>query len=374
MKFHPLSDLFPLMEGREFDELVVDIQSNGLREPIWLHEGQILDGRNRWRACAAAGVQEPAARNYSGTDPLGFVLSLNLHRRHLNESQRAMVAARIATLPAHRPSGSVGIPTVMTQPNAAARLNVSRDSVIQARKVIDQATPEIVALVDRGELAVNMAAKLASASPEFQRAVVQTIESGEASKPLDAIRQVRAEMIRERSIQFPSGKYRVIYADPPWSYSNNMPDNFTEQRDHYPVMALADICALPVRDVVEDDAVLFLWVTSPILEEAFEVVNAWGFNYKASFVWDKMRPVMGHYNSVSHELLLVCTRGACMPDVIKLFDSVVSEPKSEHSRKPEIFYEIIETLYPYGTRVELFSRGATRAGWAAYGNQADAAA
>src|SRR3990170_1228164 len=152
------------------------------------------------------------------------------------------------------------------------------------------------------------------------------------------------------------GKYRVIYADPPWQYGNTMPDYYGVQDNHYTLMSLEEICTLPVKDIVEDDAVLFLWVTSPILEESFEVIKAWGFEYKTSFVWDKIKHVMGHYNSVRHELLLVCTRGSCQPDVHKLFDSVVSIERTEHSVKPEYFREIIDTIYPNGKRIELFGR------------------
>ena len=128
-------------------------------------------------------------------------------------------------------------------------------------------------------------------------------------------------------------------------------------------MPLEDICAEPVKDWAEDNAVLFLWVTSPILEESFQVINAWGFEYKASFIWDKVKHVMGHYNSVRHEFLLICTRGSCQPDVRKLFDSVVSiERTIEHSQKPNEFYEMIESLYLTGRRLEMYARQ-KRPGW-----------
>ena len=93
MEYHEIANIFPLMEGTELTELSADIKKNGLIDPIWLYENKILDGRNRYRACQEVGV-EPRFQSYPGNDPLQQVISLNLHRRHLNESQRAIVAAR----------------------------------------------------------------------------------------------------------------------------------------------------------------------------------------------------------------------------------------------------------------------------------------
>ena len=173
---------------------------------------------------------------------------------------------------------------------------------------------------------------------------------------------------------FPNGKYRVIYADPPWEYGNTMPQfydsspRFGAQENHYLTMSLDDICALPIKDKTEDNAVLFLWATSPILEDAFRVINAWGFEYKTSFIWDKEKHVMGHYNSVRHEFLLLCIRGSCPLDNQKLFDSVYTEERTEHSKKPEYFRNIIDTIYPNGKRIELFARS-KHDNWESWGNE-----
>jgi len=95
MEFHDVANIFPLMQGQEFDDLVSDIRANGLREPIWTYHGKIIDGRNRFRACNAAGIT-PRYQEWDGEGSLiNFVVSLNLHRRHLDTSQRALVAARI---------------------------------------------------------------------------------------------------------------------------------------------------------------------------------------------------------------------------------------------------------------------------------------
>ena len=132
-------------------------------------------------------------------------------------------------------------------------------------------------------------------------------------------------------------------------------------------MNIAELCNMEMPQT-EDNAVLFLWVTSPLLEDSFKVINSWGFRYKTSFVWDKIKHNMGHYNSVRHEFLLVCTKGSCLPEHIQLFDSVQSIEKTEHSIKPEQFRKIIDTLYPSGNRIELFARVKIK-GWDYYGNE-----
>lgn len=170
-------------------------------------------------------------------------------------------------------------------------------------------------------------------------------------------------------IQPPDGKYRIIYADPPWKYNDKGLDEYGHAERHYPTMTIDQLCELPIKHLAEDNAALFLWVTSPLLEDAFQVVRAWGFEYKTSFVWDKVGHNFGHYNSVRHEFLLVCTRGSCTPDNLKLFDSVQSiEKTSIHSAKPEAFREIIDTLYTHGRRIELFSRGNAE-GWEGWSNE-----
>ena len=173
----------------------------------------------------------------------------------------------------------------------------------------------------------------------------------------------------EAIADLPNDTYKVIYADPPWSYGNSQPSYHTDPTNYYNTMPLQDICDIPVKDITQDNAVLFLWVTSPLLRESFDVIDAWGFTYKTSFVWDKVKHNMGHYNSVRHEFLLVCTKGSCTPEFIKLFDSVQTiERNGKHSEKPEQFRTIIDTIYPNGKRIELFARTKVE-GWRAYGNE-----
>jgi N6-adenosine-specific RNA methylase IME4 len=183
-------------------------------------------------------------------------------------------------------------------------------------------------------------------------------------------RESKAVELR-KAVSLPDAKYRVLYADPPWAYNDKADEGSVQAGGaarHYPSMSIAQLCDLPVVDLCEPHAVLFLWTTSPLLFESAAVIKSWGFTYKASFVWDKVKHNMGHYNSVRHEFLLVCTRGSCTPDVVELFDSVQSIERTTHSTKPEEFRTIIETLYPHGKRLELFAR-LEAPGWDSYGNE-----
>jgi N6-adenosine-specific RNA methylase IME4 len=173
----------------------------------------------------------------------------------------------------------------------------------------------------------------------------------------------------------PSSKYRVIYADPPWKYSDDLAvEGYgVGAVGHYPSMSIEEMAALGIRDLADENAALFLWVTVPILPDAFSLLEAWGFAYKTLFVWDKVAHNYGHYNSVRAELLILATQGSCLPDSKELKDSVVSIPRSsEHSEKPEEFRQIIDELYTDGKRIELFARKRV-AGWDAWGNEVAAA-
>jgi hypothetical protein len=166
---HPTSELFPLMDETELAELAKDIQENGQREPIWLLGDEILDGRNRYLACQRLGLQ-PKIRNYTGKDPVSFVISLNLHRRHLNESQRAAVAVKLKklyageakqrqvehghTAPGRGKTLSANLREVNEQPrkasqDAAKKLNVS-PRLVEDASLIEREAPELIPQIEKG--------------------------------------------------------------------------------------------------------------------------------------------------------------------------------------------------------------------------------
>ena len=159
------------------------------------------------------------------------------------------------------------------------------------------------------------------------------------------------------------GTYRILYIDPPWKYHGlNQADEYGHAEAHYDclddnqLMEFKPDSKRLIKDLADDNAVLFVWVTAPLLKRCFPIIEAWGFDYKANFVWDKEKHVMGFYNSVRHEHLLIATKGSCTPDVKKLYDSVQPIKRTEHSRKPHEFYDIIESSTTTGASLNICSQ------------------
>ena len=373
MNYHSVAELFPLIEGEDFERLVADIDTNGQREAIVvLPTGEILDGRNRYRACDRLRLK-PITRVYAGDTPIAYVISLNLHRRHLNESQRAMVASKLANLGEGRPKETASIEAV-SQDRSAELLNVSRSAVQRATKVRSEGTPELVSAVEQGRIAVSQAANIAAMKPDKQREAVKEIEGGKSAASViqKSNREEKLVTIAAENDALPTKRYSVIYADPPWQYEHVE----TESRaieNQYPTMTLDAICALPIAEIAAENCVLFLWATSPKLAETVQVIDRWGFVYRTCAVWDKQQIGMGYYFRQQHELLLVATRGDIpAPAVEARESSVYRETRGPHSAKPEHYAALIECMYPGLQCIELFNRGG-RAGWDTWGNQSHAA-
>jgi N6-adenosine-specific RNA methylase IME4 len=405
MQFHPLAEIFPLMEGQEFDDLVADIKAHGLREPIVTYGNKILDGRNRYRACVAAGI--PCWSNtYKGKDPIAFVISLNLKRRHLNESQRAMAAARLANLPpGRRPRGKPADLRVsglasneqqktdativadvkawpdggISQDHAAKVLNVSPRSIQQAAHVQRNGTEEIKSAVDRGKLTVTAAAQAAKLDVETQRKVATQAEAGDAHAARNVIkkeaRAVRERELGEKQIKEPTGLYGVIVTDCEWQFETWSEKGKDRAADnHYPTtptLELIEQRAAMMRKIAAKDCVLYAWATVPMLLQALQFMVACGFEYKSHQVWIKDQIGTGYWFRNAHELLLVGTKGNIpAPAPGTQFASAIQAPVGEHSAKPELFLEQIEKYFPTLPKIELNRRGLPRQGWSAWGNQA----
>lgn len=184
MQVHPAADIFPMLDAPQLRVLADAIEESGLRESIKTLEGQILDGRNRLAACKLAGVEPRFEEAKDVGDPVRYVVNLNLHRRHLSESQRAMAAARAANMTVGRSETNASIEAI-SQPAAAALLNVSRSGAQRAIKVLDRGAPGLPEMVDRAQVPVSVAAKLAALPMAAQVAAVAAGPEAvkEAAKP-----------------------------------------------------------------------------------------------------------------------------------------------------------------------------------------------
>lgn len=402
--FHPLANLFPLIEGAEFDTLVSDIAMHGQQEEIILLDDQILDGRNRYRACLKAGVEprfldftgDSAPRMFAGKDPLQWVLSKNLHRRHLSESQRAMVGARLANMKQGRPAlyktNSADKPadlpdlSPVKQADAAEMLNVSERSVRTARQVIESGAPELVEAVDKGAVSVSAAADLASLPVEKQKDAIRNADptalyaviKEERAKKQAEKKEKRAEREAElgrRQLAAPDRIYGLILADPEWKFKAWSEETGQDRAaaNHYPVTetsALLRDRARMIRAIAAPDSAILVWATAPMLKDGIAFLEACGFIYKTHFVWGKDRVSTGYWNRNKHELLLLGTRGDIpCPAMGDQRDSLQLAPVGAHSEKPPFAHEIAEAYFPNLPKIELNARSA-RPGWDVWGLEA----
>jgi hypothetical protein len=226
--FHPYAEIFPLFREVEFAELIADVRQFGVREKIKLLDGQILDGRNRYRACLAVGLLnedddpvdhpnffERFAHEIDG-EPLAYVISRNLKRRHLNDDQRRVIAAKLVNMGRGRPSENPAFCGIKVA-DAAHMMNTDKAGTERARTVLARATPEICTAVEYGKLSVAAAGQASKLDPEKQRRIAEQAEAGKISVVKTVIKQeARAERERqlgERQLAEPEGKFGVMVED-----------------------------------------------------------------------------------------------------------------------------------------------------------------
>jgi N6-adenosine-specific RNA methylase IME4 len=391
VKAHPAAELFPMLSPAELDELAADIRARGLLQPIVLHEGKILDGRNRFDACNRAGIAPTTVEWHAmpgvspGDSPVSWVLSTNLHRRHLNESQRALIAAE-------------ALPLLEAEARERQKANLKRGTQSPApvsapgREREDDAAAPTPTPPGRKGKSSELAAKAVGASArQVERAkavltkrpeLVDLIKAGKQTLK-QAEKQIRKEEQLKNVLEYrpPVGTYAVIVADVPWEYDDQL-DGSDQARGGtpYPPMPLDDI--LKIKPPAAGDCALWFWTTNAFLADgtAAQVVKAWGFEPKTVYTWRKVtkdgskeRLGSGHYgqNCTEHMILAVrgkpVVRGEGVPNI---FDA----PRGRHSEKPGRAFEVIEKVTPCapGARIELFAVDERRPGWVTSGSEQQA--
>ena len=167
----------------------------------------------------------------------------------------------------------------------------------------------------------------------------------------------------------PEGSYDIIYADPPWNFTNA-----TDFSPEYNTIKTEELCSFgdKIKERIGVNAILFLWSPNAILPEALEVMKAWGFTYKSNIVWVKPHELMGYWVKSKHEMLLIGKKGDALtpqegtqPTSILIIENGTP---LRHSEKPEEVYAIIERMFPKQNYIELFARK-IREGWTSWGNE-----
>jgi N6-adenosine-specific RNA methylase IME4 len=359
-RVHPVASLFPLLEGKELDELVEDIRAHGLREEILVDEqGRILDGRNRANACLRLGI-EPATTLWQpgpGDSVIALVVSLNVKRRHLDPSAKAVLAEKLEPMFAseakqrqrHGGREKVGKKFTTFETGKAAVLAAkaagANPHYVADVKALRTQNPEIYMRVVNGELKIPEA-KAALKAQHKQRVV---------------------EQIRNEPEPLPAGPFRVIVADPPWPYCSRADDATHRAQNPYPDMTLEEIRALPIATLAAPDAVLWLWTTNAFQREAYTVLDAWGFEHKTTLTWTKNQIGLGDWLRARTEHCLMAVRGRPVVTLTNQTTAIIAD-RGRHSEKPAKFYELVESLCP-GAKLEMFARS-QRKGWTAWGAEA----
>lgn len=362
-EYHEVANLFPLLDGEEYEALKNDIAQNGLRESIWLHpDGRIIDGRNRYRACVDTGIL-PHYRTWAGDGSLvAFVVSLNLHRRHLSSDQRAVIALDALPMLEEEARERQGVRTDLTSvkiltevsngrasQQAAEMFGTNRQYVSDA-KWLQREAPEMVEQVKAGDLKlIHAKREIKERKREIRRQENwQTIEA--APKP-------------ERL----TGVYNTIVIDPPWDWGDEGDiDQLGRARPTYHTLTIDQLHALPVGTLADVNCHLYLWITNRSLPKGFTLLESWGFRYVTCITWVKPSFGMGNYFRGQTEHVLFGVKGS-QPLMRHDAPTVFHAPRGPagHSSKPPQFYDFIESCSP-GPYLDMFSR-LDRDGWVTWG-------
>ena len=419
----------PLTE-EEFNELETAILRDGIREPlsVWEHKGKtiLLDGHNRKKICDKHGV------TYK-TTPITKA-TLDGEDLDLDSKGRARIWVW-HNQGARRNLDSLGwsLLTGNTMPDLAIEAKRRQDEALveNAKNAVHDTKGKFTAIPNKlgnaakadnkhldkhqGEAVTRAILNFAPGKtnktyvqailkeggykdgvfthPENLKKLEMTSDSGRGRVILELIRSQRnvnnvarlKAVTSANATKLPADKeYSVLYVDCPWKYEFSETDS-RKIENQYPTMSVPELCKFKVAfesgkeksigDLAAKDSVIFFWATAPKLQEALQVLNAWGFEYKTNAIWDKETIGMGYWFRGQHEHLMVATKGKMpTPAESSRASSVIREPWGKHSAKPDAVYALIESMYPTAARVEIFAR-CKRTGWDVVGNQmaADAA-
>jgi N6-adenosine-specific RNA methylase IME4 len=344
----------------DIDSLARGIDEIGLLQPIVVNDdGHLIAGQRRLLACASLGWTDVPVHVVPLDDILAGELQENGIRKPFLLSEVVAIAKEVED----RIEVRRGRPPLESDTEKGAKFAPFSDLPKRRQKVAAYAGISHTTLTKATDLV-----KAAQADPiTFGPLVEQMDRTGKVNGVYKRkVTIQKAGQIRRETPPLPTGPFRVIVADPPWSYGNRVDDPSHRAANPYPQMTTDAISGLAVGALAHDDALLWLWTTNAHMREAFAVVDAWGFTHKTILTWVKDRMGTGDWLRGQTEHCLLAVRGR---PVVQLTNqtTVLHAPMRDHSRKPDEFYALVEALCP-GAKVELFSRQ-QRPGWAAHGDE-----
>ena len=328
MQYHKVSDIFPLMIGDEFESLKRDIAEHGLLEPIVIHDNQIVDGRNRYRACIELGIETQFIEWKVKGSLIDFVISKNLHRRHLNESQRAMIAAKIANMRQGERTDLSPIGEKLSQSEVGKMLHVGKRSVERAKKVQTNGVLELAEKVNSGNLAVSTASVIAEAPQDEQEYIIHLSDKEILQKAkeikqrkMNERMQKRMEQIMQKRIPqqqaqdsqldcgdcleiipaYPDKSIDILLTDPPYGQSFISNRREIENDVTVPIesdtpekaFTLLDNMLTAIKPKLKTDAFIYIFTSWKTLCNAIEITAKHFGKPNTVLVWDKMNKGSG---------------------------------------------------------------------------------
>ncbi len=327
LEFHEIANIFPLMDGDEYQQLVDDIRENGLIEPIWTYQGKIIDGRNRYRACLEAGVKT-RYQEWSGKGSLvAFIVGLNLNRRHLTSSQKAVVALEIlpwlekeaserqVKLAGTRPSKDLTQKVgegkhIGEATEQAAKITGTNRQYVADMKPVKELTPEVFEKVKAGKINVPDAKQIASMPIETRQEIFAKIETG-AKSAKDAIKEAKIDLrkkdIAEKSAAYIPQDNIVVYhadvfdaisnildssidllnTDPPY---NVLPDHWDVFESKQAYLDFTEKWLQAVMPKVKNTGRVYISIAPDFKYDFYAILhknNFFGFNMGNEIIWVK---------------------------------------------------------------------------------------
>lgn len=363
-------DLIPALSPDEFNQLEQNCIQHGIQDSIKVWNNYVIDGHNRYAIAQKHKLKfETEVLNFENELKVREWMILNqFGRRNLSNYQRSILALQLEDVFKEKAKENLiqsgnhfgkgcqksdnPIQPIDTKKEVAKVANVSHDTIAKVKHIEQKASPEVKAKLQTGEVSINQ--------------VYQEIKKEEKKIEREEYIQKQKQDIESGIITTGSGLYNIISMDPPWPYGRVYDPQTSRVANPYPEMSIEQI--KQIKAPFEKDAILFLWTTHAFLPDSFDIMKEWNFEYKATMVWNKMKIGMGAWFRMQCEFCLVGIKGKPFWQNTK-FPEIIEEPRREHSRKPDAFFELVDQITA-GTKLEYFSRE-KRNNWDNYGNETE---